>query len=96
MDATLGSTAPGADPLQPTDNAVTPGVGEPVPNSGTAPGPNDMFGPPPIANLLADLLSNAPSRQSDGFYDRSEVIPWRDQLESQIVRLSFQISSMLH
>jgi hypothetical protein len=27
MDATLGSTAPGADPLQPTDNAVTPGVG---------------------------------------------------------------------
>lgn len=85
MDTTQDSTAPGAEPSQATGNAVTPGVGEPVPNSGTAPGPNDTFGHPPIANPVADLLKNTPSRQADGFYDRSEVGTWRDQLESQMV-----------
>lgn len=70
------------------------GLGMPVdPETSGEPAPaqSPPSGYPPIANDLLRLLETPPTRQPNGYYVRTDVVPWCSEIEVEIVSLHLVI-----
>lgn len=83
-----------ASPAAPTssDNVLEP-TGTPIPQVTTAEsGPTQTpLGEepyPPIANEIIRVLDSPPQRHENGYYVRTAVLCWRNELESELVSIA--------
>jgi hypothetical protein len=67
------------------DTPGTPVAPDPIDVSGPAQSPQGDGSYPPITNDLVRVLDTPPLRHDDGYYVRTAVLCWRNELEAEIV-----------
>lgn len=82
MDAPPAGPTPSDNELE---NTGTPNSQSKTIVSGPAQSPFGGEPCPPIANALISVLDSPPQRHDDGYYVRSVVLSWRDELEAELV-----------